>query len=143
MKRSILIGASTGILSQVGIAAVVTQTPPERLPKPMRSPWEKRIALVFAVGEIFANAFVSSLPPRTTPGPLLGRIAMGAGNAALLAHANREPLVGPAIVGGATAGVAATAATKGRAQITRVVPDILVAIAETAVSIALAARATR
>jgi hypothetical protein len=143
MKRSILIGAATGILSQSGIAAIVLNTPPERLPKIMRSPWEKRIALVFAGGEIVTNAFVSSLPPRTTPGPLLGRIAMGAGNAALLAHVNRQPLALPAATGGASAAVTATVATKGRARFAKVLPDILFAIAETVVAILLATRATR
>jgi hypothetical protein len=143
MIRSILIGAATGILSQSGMAAIVLNTPAERLPKIMRSPWEKRIALAFAGGEIIANAFVSTLPPRTTPGPLLGRIAMGAGNAALLAHVNRQPLAPAGIAGGIAAGTAATVATTSRARISQVVPDILVAITETVVSFAMARAATR
>jgi hypothetical protein len=143
MIRSILIGAATGILSQTGIAAIVLNTPPERLPGILRSPFAKPLTALFAGGEIIANAAVSSLPPRTTPGPLLGRIAMGAGNAALLARANAQPLATSAIAGGAAAGVAATLATTSRSRITRVVPDILVAITETVVSVALAVRATR
>jgi len=143
MKRSILIGAATGILSQSGIAGIVTNTPPERLPKVMRSPWEKRIALVFAGGEILSNAFISSLPPRTTPGPLLGRIVMGAGNAALLAHVNRQSPAGSAVVGGAAAGISAIVATKSRARFSKLLPDILFAITETVVSLGMAHTATK
>ncbi len=143
MKRSILIGAATGILSNSGLAAILINTPSERLPRLLRSPWIARLAAVCAVVEMGANAFVPTLPPRTTPGPLGGRVVMGAGNAALLAHVNGERLVLPVIAGGASAAVAATVATEGRARFATVLPDILFAATEAIVSIALARKAIR
>lgn len=138
-----LAGAASGILSQMGPAAILATTSPERLPRVLRSPWVRRLAIASAGGEVAVNAFIPWLPPRTTPGPLSGRVTFGAAGGALLARANGRPVAPAAIAGGLAAGVSAYTATRTRARLARHVPDLLVATAETVTAIVLARRATR
>ena len=143
LAASAAIGAATGILSSTGPAIVLASTPAERLPEWLRSPWVRRAALAGMVGEWAVNAVATSIPPRTDPGPLGGRIVTGASTAALLAHANRQPKATAAVVGGVAAGIGATVATKSRARLSKVVPDLAIAIAETVVAVVLARQSTR
>lgn len=140
---AVMLGLATGMLSQSGTATVLAATPADRLPGFLRAPWVRRLAVAWAVGEILANAFVPFLPPRTTPGPLGGRIVQGAATAALLAHADQRPMAIPAIAGGGAAALSANVATRLRARLSRHIPDLLIAIAETVLSLGLARGATR
>lgn len=143
LASSALIGTATGYLSQVGLATLVTVTPERQLPAFARSPWIRRLSFASATGEMFANAFISSLPSRTDPQALGGRIAFGAGSAALLALTRRRNIVVPLIVGGTSAAIAAKVAHDQRAALSRHVPDPLVGLAENAVAVGLAVAATR
>jgi hypothetical protein len=142
LKSSVLLGVASGILSQIGTAAVIERTPTANLPRWLRAPWVKRAAGVFAVGEIVANATISSLPARSKEG-LPGRLIMGAASAGLEASTTGKPARVPAIVGAATAAGAAIAATPLRAALAKRIPDPLVALGEALLAGALAAIATR
>jgi hypothetical protein len=141
--RSAAIGIASGYLSQTGVATVLTATPSRQLPDQLRSPWVKRAALASAGGEMIANAHFTFLPSRKTPGPLAGRIAFGAGSAALMAMSrDTRPLL-PAMVGGFYAFIAANVASDSRAALARHVPDPLIGWAENALAFGLSRFATR
>jgi hypothetical protein len=142
LKSSVLLGIASGILSQIGTAAVIERTPTENLPRWLRSPWAKRVAGVFAAGEIVANATISSLPARSKEG-LPGRLIMGAASAGLEAVTTGRPTKLPALVGAAAAAGSAIAATPLRAALGKRIPDQLVALGETIVAGTLAAIAMR
>jgi hypothetical protein len=95
------------------------------------------------IGEWVVNAFATSIPPRTDPGPLSGRFVMGAASAALLAHANRQSKATAAVVGGFAAAAGATIATTSRARLGKVIPDLAIAIAEPVIAVVLARQSTR
>jgi uncharacterized membrane protein len=141
--ESAAIGAATGILGMTGPAMVLARTPPDRLPRRLRAPWVRRAALAGMVSEWAINAFATSIPPRTDPGPLGARIVTGAACAALLAHANGQPKATAAVVGGVAAAAGATTATKSRARLAKVIPDLAIAIAETVIAVVLARQSTR
>ncbi len=143
LVRSAAIGVASGYLSQTGAAAVLVNTPSNTLPKPLRSPWVRRLSLASAGGEMIANAHLSFLPRRTAPQPLGGRIAFAAGSAALLASTQGRGLVLPIIAGGVSAAVASKLASDSRAALSRYVPDPLVGWSENALAIALAVAASR
>lgn len=143
LVRSAAIGVATGYLSQTGAATVLTITPPQQLPARLRSPWVRRLALASAAGEMAANAHFSFLPSRKTPGPLAGRLAFGAGSAALLAMSRgRQPLA-PLAIGAAYAALGASFASDSRAVFARYVPDPLVGWAENSLALGLSLIATR
>ena len=143
LAASATLGAATGILSATGPAIVLASTPPERLPGWLRSPWVRQAALAGMIGEWAVNAFATSIPPRTDPGPLGGRIVTGAASAALLAQANRQPKAPAAVVGGVAAAAGATIATRSRARLAKIIPDLAIAIAETVIAVVLARQSTR
>lgn len=143
LLRSAAIGVASGYLSQTGAATVLTVTPPRELPERLRSPWVKRLALASAGGEMLANAHLSLLPSRKTPGPLAGRIAFGAGSAALLATSRGQRLLVPTVVGGFYGFIATNVATDSRAALARHVPDPLVGWSENALALGLSLFATR
>lgn len=90
-----------------------------------------------------ANAYLSFLPSRKTPGPLVGRIAFGAGSAALLATSRGQRAVVPALLGGSYAALAASFASDSRAMLARHVPDPLVGWGENVLAVGLSVLATR
>ncbi len=139
---SALLGAASGILSLVGIATVLDATSSSQRPDFARSPWLRRAIVTSAAGEKFANAFVASLPSRSSPGPLAGRIAFGAGSAALFASSVRRQVVIASVVGGATAAISAKAAYETRAVLMKRIPDPVVGLAENAVAAGFAWTAT-
>ncbi len=143
LASSAVIGVASGYLSQTGAATVLTVTPPQQLPARLRSPWLKRLALASAAGEMLANAHLTFLPKRTSPQALGGRIAFGAGSAALLAMSRGQSVVAPIVIGGVAAAVAAKIATDSRAVIARHLPDPLVGWAENAFAVGMAVAATR
>jgi hypothetical protein len=140
---SVLLGLSTGILSQTGIATVLHVTPATKLPKRLRPAWVRKLSLAAAGGEMVGNAFVTSLPSRADPAPLAGRIVVGAGSAALLASTRKRPVAIAAILGAIAAAFSARAASGARARHVANIPDPLFALAENALAVVLAARATR
>lgn len=138
-----MLGFASGILSQSALATVLTRTPSSSLPGLFRHNWIKRGAIAGAAGEVVANAFVTSLPPRTDPGPLGARIVMGALAGGLATRSpNASGLLG-AVVGGCAAPVGAWASTTSRAKLSQHFPDKLIAVDETVVAFGLARMGTR
>lgn len=141
--RSAALGVASGYLSQTGMATVLAVTPNRKLPKALRSPWVRRFSLANAGGEWLFNAHVTFLPSRKTPGPLAGRIAFGAGSAALLARSRGQRLLLPTVVGGFYAFIAANVASDSRAALARRIPDPLIGWTENLLAVALSRAATR
>ena len=140
--RGAMLGYASGILSQAGIATVLERTPGAQLPGIVRNPWVKRLAGINAVGEVAANAFVTSLPPRTSAGPLAGRIALGALAGGLATRGDHSSGLAGAMGGAAVAPVRAWVSTTSRARLASFVPDKLLALVETVVAFGLARKAT-
>ena len=137
-----LLGAASGILSQSGLATVLVRTPRSNLPGIAQNRWVRRGVIAAAAGETLANAFVSSLPPRTDPPALTGRIING-GLSGLLATRQPGSSGVPAAIAGAMVAAGATwAATNGRAFLVKRVPDLVIAGAETIIAFGLARRGT-
>jgi uncharacterized membrane protein len=131
-----MLGFACGILTWSGFTTLVLRQSPKALPGWARSKWVKRLAIPAAVGEAVANATISSLPPRTDPPPLFGRAVMGATSGALAGYGVGSTKAG-AIAGAVTAPAGAWVATNSRARLANVVPDILIAVAETVIAIGL------
>jgi uncharacterized membrane protein len=81
---------------------------------------------------------VTSLPPRTDPGPLGGRIVMGALAGGLATRTPKSSGIFGAVVGGCAAPVGAWLSTNSRAKLSQHIPDKLIAIGETVVAFGLA-----
>jgi uncharacterized membrane protein len=138
-----MLGYASGILSQSALAAVLVRTPAASLPGPARHRWIKRLVVAATAGEVVANAFISSLPPRTDPGPLGGRIMLGALAGGLATRSSKSSGLLGAVVGGCAAPVGAWASTTSRRKLSRHVPDKLIALGETAIAFGLSRIATK
>ncbi|HEY6622793.1 MAG TPA: hypothetical protein VIX85_03090 [Acidimicrobiales bacterium] len=142
ISSSLLVGAATGMRSQLGVAAVVLRADRDGLPPFLRTTAAARSVTVAAVAEFV----VDKLPiagDRLRPPSLALRFALGGLAAALLAHAERRPVVPAAALAVAAAGLGAKAGHDLRALAARTVPDPVVAVVEDGVAITLAAAATR
>ncbi len=137
-----MLGFASGILTWSGFTTLLLSLPPNALPGWARSKWAKWVAIPSAVGEVVANATISSLPPRTSPPPLFGRAVMGATSGALAGRAAGSTMAG-AIAGGLAAPVGAWVATNGRARLSKSIPDIAVAVGETVVAAGLSRAGAR
>jgi uncharacterized membrane protein len=138
---SALVGAATGLRSQMGLAAVLSRTDPSALPAFVRAPWVRRLALAGAGGELIADKLPSA-PSRLEPPAFTARLVLGALAAGLLAtagHARWQPAV---VIGAASAGVSAKVGHDLRARIADRLPDPAVAVVEDGVAVGLAIAAT-
>ena len=142
ISSSVLVGAATGLRSQLGVAAVVLRADKERLPAFLRTPAAARSVTVAAGAELVVDK-TSLAGDRLRPPALAARLALGGLAGALLAHVERRPVASSAVLSLAAAGLAAKAGHDLRALAARRVPDPAVAVAEDGVAIALAAAATR
>ena len=104
--RSALLGACSGLRSQLGVAAVIVGPESQRIPSVLRTRAAKGLAGTFAAGELVGDKLPIT-PNRTDPPSLALRMAAGAGSAGLLARSEQEP-PGPSAVVGALAALAAT-----------------------------------
>jgi uncharacterized membrane protein len=132
-----LLGAATGLRSQMGLAAVVLHSAPDRLPTPLRSKAARSTAGLAAIGELVADKLPTA-PARTAPVGLAARLG-GAAGAAWLVGRSRGTAVLPEIA--VAAGVAVATAFAGmalRARLSRRFPPTAVALAEDAAAISLA-----
>jgi uncharacterized membrane protein len=139
---SCLIGAATGLRSQMGMAAVILGTSPEALPSKLRGKAVTPVAVTFALGELVVDKLPST-PKRTEPAGLAGRIALGALSAAILASSIGRGGRVPAVIGAATAVGSAFAGMTVRAKLSEHLPPVLVALGEDLLSASLAAEAVR
>lgn len=141
--RGIGLGLASGILSTSATATVLFRSSPKDLPPAAASPWIRGAAMAGAIGEVIANAAISSLPARTQPGPIGGRILMGSLAGALLPADSTCTRLTTALAGGIAAPLSAWCATTSRAAVVPPVPDLVVATLETVAAYGLAVAATR
>jgi uncharacterized membrane protein len=139
--RSALLGAATGLRSQMGMAAVLMaagESGRERLPERLRHNRALRSALIAAVTELLADKLPRT-GSRLRPGPLAARLVLAGYASRALAHAEDRP-AGPDVA--MAVGAALVSAKVGyelRRLVGRHLPDPLVGLGEDAVAIALAA----
>ncbi len=135
--RSALLGACSGLRSQLGVAAVVVGPESQRIPSVLRTRGAKILSAVMALGELVVDKLPGT-PDRTGLPSVVVRMAAGAGSAGLLARSEQEP-PGPAATIGA---VAALASTFGgfvvRRRLSARWPPLAVALGEDTVAATLA-----
>jgi uncharacterized membrane protein len=134
---SVLLGAATGSRSQLGVATLVARSDPS-LPPIFRQPWTRRILVAAAAGELVADKLPNT-PSRLEPPGFIGRLALGALAAGLFAQTRQAPWLPAAAIGASTAAVAAKVGHDVRARLDQHAPDPVVAVAEDAVALGLAA----
>ena len=137
LQRAAVLGAATGMRSTVALAALVLRRS-DGLPAVFRNPTARRIAALADGAELVADKLPMT-PSRLDPPGLAGRlISAGLAAMVLARSAHRTPI--PAVL---TASAAALAAARvchdARAALARRVPDPVVAVAEDALAIGLAA----
>ncbi len=134
---SMLLGAASGLRSQLGVATVVARSDPS-LPALFRQPWTRRILVAAAAGELVVDKLPTT-PSRLEPAGFGGRLVMGALAAGLFAQTRRAPWLPAAAIGASTAAVAAKVGHDVRARLAQHLPDPAVAVGEDAVALGLAA----
>jgi len=113
---------------------------------PFRTPAARTIALISTGGELIVDK-LPVVPHRINPGPLSGRIAVGAVSGAAIGSEYRSPsapVLGAAL-GAAGAIAGSFAGYRARTHVTRTynLPDAPVALVEDALAIGIATRAVR
>jgi uncharacterized membrane protein len=139
--RSLILGAATGLRSQVGVASVLTRSHP-RLPSILRHPRARGIVLAAAAGELVIDKLPGTTS-RLAPQGIVARLALGGLAAGLSAQTRQESWLPAGAIGAASAAVAAKLGHDVRARLARHAPDLPVALAEDAVAIAAAGAASR
>ncbi|HET9120047.1 MAG TPA: hypothetical protein VFN72_05905 [Solirubrobacterales bacterium] len=132
-----MLGAASGLRSQMGVAAIAVRSDPS-LPPIVRQPWTRRVLVAAAVGELIADKLPNT-PSRLEPQGIVGRLVLGGLAAGLFAQTRRAPWLPAAGMGAASAIVAAKIGHDLRAQLAKQVPDPAVAVIEDAVALSLAA----
>jgi uncharacterized membrane protein len=134
---SVLLGAASGLRSQLGVATVVVGSDPS-LPPMFRQPWTRRLLLVAAAGELVADKLPTT-PSRLEPPGIASRLAMGALAASLFAHTRQAPWLPAAAIGASSAAVAAKLGHDVRARLAQHAPDPAIAVVEDELALGLAA----
>jgi uncharacterized membrane protein len=138
-----LVGAASGLRSQMGVAVAVRRLTPTELPTFLRSAAARRAAIFAASSELVVDKLPQA-PSRLAPPGLTARLVLGGAAGALLAiDSGWEGRLLAAVAGAAAAAVAAKLGHDLRAKIDQRLPDLAVAPIEDAVSLALAVGATR
>ena len=134
---SVILGAATGLRSQLGVASVVARSDPS-LPSMLRHPWIRRLVLAAAAGELVVDKLPGT-PSRLAPRGIIPRLALGALAASLSAQTRQASWLPAAALGASSAAIAARLGHDVRARLARQAPDLAVALAEDALAIAAAA----
>ena len=134
---SVLLGAASGLRSQLGVATLVARSDPS-LPAPLRRPWTRRLLVAAAAGELVVDKLPAT-PSRLAPPGFVSRLALGALAAGLFAQTRHAPWLPAAAVGASSAAVAAKLGHDVRARLARHAPDPAVAVVEDALALGLAA----
>jgi uncharacterized membrane protein len=138
-----LIGAATGLRSQMGMAsAVVFGAERPRTPAWLRAKPARPVALTLALGELVADKLPST-PNRTEALGLGARIGLAALSSGILATSAGQGGPVPICAGVAAAVGAAFGGMKVRAALGRHLPPVAVAVAEDLLAATLAANAWR
>ncbi len=131
-----LLGAASGLRSQIGVAAIAVRSDPS-LPQILRQPWTRRVLVAAAVGELIADKLPNT-PSRLEPPGIVGRLVLGALAASLYAQTRGAPWPRAAGIGAASAIAAAKIGHDLRAQLAKQVPDPAVAVVEDTIALGLA-----
>jgi uncharacterized membrane protein len=137
-----LIGTSTGLRSQMGMAVLLNGTPPAQLPRSLRHRAARPIAAAAALAEVVVDKLPST-PARTEPLGLVPRIGLGGLSAGLLARNAGAPTAASAAVGAAAAIGSAYAGMAARAALAKRLPPLMAALVEDLVALLLAVMALR
>jgi uncharacterized membrane protein len=130
-----LLGAATGLRSQMGLAALLVSSRPEDLPPRWRPIWVRIGSELSAAGELVTDKLPIA-PNRTAPSSVVLRAGMGALTATVAVSGREVRPIRPA-----TVAVAATVATTfggflARRALSRRFPALAVALAEDGVAAA-------
>jgi uncharacterized membrane protein len=147
-SRATLLGLATGIRSMTPLATISWAASSGRLDLPEEAPFSllarrsvSSVLLLAAAGEVVGDKLPFT-PPRTKPGPLLGRIAFGAVVGAIGFTAEDEPIPLGAAVGGLAAAWGSFAGLGMRTQLTNSgVPALVAGIIGDALAMTLAVSA--
>jgi uncharacterized membrane protein len=137
-----LIGGSTGLRSQMGMAVLLNGTPGAELPALLRHRAARPIAVAAALAELVADKLPST-PARTQARGLVPRIGLGGLSAGLLARSAGAPALASAAVGAGAAVGAAFAGMAARGALAKRLPPVAAALGEDIVALALAVVALR
>ena len=135
---SVLLGAASGLRSQLGVATVVARSDPS-LPPMFRQPWTRRLLVAAAAGELVVNKLRPLPAGSSRRGWSAGWRALGALAAGLFAHTRHAPWLPAAAIGASSAAVAAKLGHDVRARLGHHAPDPAVAVVEDALALMLAA----
>jgi uncharacterized membrane protein len=137
---AVLLGAASGLRSQMGVAAAVVGSPDTGLPAALRHRAAGIIAITAACGELVVDKSPKT-PDRTAPAGLSARVVLGAAAGAIVASVARQRLVVPAVVAGGTAVAAAFGGLRLRSRLAVRVSPLAAGVIEDLVAIQLAAAA--
>jgi uncharacterized membrane protein len=135
--RAAALGAATGLRSTVALAALIVRRD-QGLPAVLRHPAARPAAVLADAGELVMDKLPRT-PSRLDPPALAGRLIFAGLAAVVLARSAGQPPVPAAAVAVAAALAAAKVGHDARAALGRRLPDPVVAVAEDAVAIGLAA----
>jgi uncharacterized membrane protein len=137
-----LIGGSTGLRSQMGMAVLLNGTRSAELPALFRHRVARPLALAAALAELVVDKLPST-PARTQAPGLVSRIGLGGLSAGVLGRNARAPTTAFAAVGAGAAVVAAFAGMAARQALAKRLPPLGAALAEDLGAVALAIVALR
>jgi uncharacterized membrane protein len=133
---SVILGAASGLRSQLGVAAVVARSDPS-LPLMFREPWIRRLLLAAAAGELVVDKLPAT-PSRLAPQGIVPRLVLGALAASLSAQTRQASWLPAAALGASSAAIAARLGHDVRARLALHTPDAAVALAEDALALGAA-----
>ena len=135
LASAALLGAATGLRSQMGLAAVAWRFDRDRLPGLLRSRAARPVTGAAALLELAADQYPGA-PPRTAPTGLIARVTFGALTGGLAG--GRRAVVPGAEVGAVMAVLTAFGGMAARTRLSRRFPPVAVALAEDALAVGLA-----
>jgi hypothetical protein len=137
LERAAVLGAATGLRGTVALAALIVRRG-NGLPAVLRHPAARRIAAIADGAELVIDKLPMT-PSRLDPLGLAGRLISASLAAAVLARSEHRGPIPAVLTASATALAAAKIGHDARAAFARRLPDPVVAVAEDALAIGLAA----
>jgi uncharacterized membrane protein len=137
LEHAAVLGAATGMRSTVALAALIMRSS-DGLPAVLRHPAARRIAATADGAELLVDKLPGT-PSRLDPPGLTGRLISASLAAAVLARSEHRGPIPSMLTASAAALAAAKICHDARAALARRVPDPVVAVAEDALAIGLAA----
>jgi uncharacterized membrane protein len=140
LGRAAALGAATGMRSTVALAALILRRS-DGLPAMLHRQAARSAAAIADAGELVMDKLPMT-PSRLDPPGLTGRVLSASLAAAVLARSGHRRPIPAMVIASACAVAAAKVCHDARAALARHVPDPVVAVAEDALAIGLAALAS-